>query len=153
MYLSDNIAALGELSVGACFASAIDWHHGFEATFLGAKAQLLDFRISLLNRDGKVFGPHFNLQVKARTAPALGRAIKVGFTREEVVRAAAMGIPLYVAVMEIQPSQAPQIWIRAVVDPGKGINSISRTHLLGDRATLISIYSEVLAYFDSVKYS
>jgi len=150
VHLINSLGKLGEYTVGACFVMEVDGHHGFEVAFLGDKAQVLDFRISLIDADGKTFGSHFNLQVKARRAPPLDRPIQVGFTLAEVARASAMNVPLFVAVIEELPRRKTKVWIKAVVDPTVGVDSIQRKHSLNSNATLKKLYGEVMAHFTGV---
>src|SRR5438094_8618833 len=99
MHITNRIGDRGEIAAQMCFARAVDGQYGFEVAFLGAKAQLLDLRVALLDQTGRVFGPHFYVQVKShRERP--GRRFPCRLSAAEVRSSRAGLVPIYVVGVE-----------------------------------------------------
>ena len=151
MQSTNQIGGRGENAAQWCFLRPVHGHNGFEPTFLGEKAQLLDLRVALLNPEGKAFGPHFYVQAKTHQARR-GRRFPARFTAEEVGRAKAGLVPVYVVGVELDGDTKENVWICGI-DAQASLPSIPKAHDLRAAATLIQLYDEVQSHFNRAAYS
>ncbi|XDF33607.1 hypothetical protein RBH89_15500 [Paracidovorax avenae] len=150
MLVTNLIGDRGENAVSMCFVKPVAKHNGFEPHFLGPKAQLLDFHVSLLNPSGKAFGPHFFVQVKtSHVKPS--PMFKAGFNGTCVTRAKAGLAPVYVAGVEIDGDKE-RVWICGI-ESQSTLNSIPKLYNLRNASTLKKLYGEVLSHFQASAYS
>lgn len=152
MLVSNLIGDRGENAVQMCFVRALAQHNGFEPHFLGPKAQLLDFHVSLLDSAGKAFGPHFFVQVKTKKKPSVDKKFIAGFGSNEVFRAKAGWVPVYVAGVEVISDTSEKVWVCGLGSQPT-LNSIPKAHNLKSPTTLIKLYGEVLDHFNAHTYA
>lgn len=148
---TNPIGDRGENAAERCFVRPIDMHYGFETSFLGDKAQLLDFRVALLDSAGQVFGPHFYVQVKTHQVRR-GKAFPTRFSAEQVRRAKAGLTPTYLVGVELDGDTKENVWICGIGSQTV-LPSIPKLHDLKERSTLIQLYGEVLTHFQAAAYS
>ncbi len=110
MQSTNQIGGRGENAAQWCFLRPVHGHNGFEPTFLGGRPNCLGHALHLLNPEGKAFGPHFYVQVKTRQARR-GRRFPARFTAEEVGRAKAGLVPVYVVEVELDGDTKENVWI------------------------------------------
>ncbi|WP_296000175.1 hypothetical protein [Rugamonas sp.] len=149
MSTTNHLGNLGEDVVSLLFRRRIDKVYRFSVTFLGEKAQLLDFMVNLLDDNGSEYGPFFFLQVKTTaTIGAPGAGIPATFTAEEVRNARARKVPVYLVAVESGDDDAERIFAIAIDETLKGgVAVVPPIFSLADKATRMRIYDEVHAYF------
>lgn len=122
----------------------------FSVTFLGAKAQLLDFMVNLLDADGYEYGPFFFLQVKTSGEVDGRKSIPARFSAKEVRRACARKVPVYLAAVGRLSDDFEDVYIIAVdASLQGGIRVVPKIFPLAMKETRLRIYDEVHAYFQS----
>jgi len=151
MQSTNQIGGRGENAAQWRFLRPINGHNGFEPTFLGEKAQLLDFRVALLSPEGKVFGPHFYVQVKTHQVRK-GKRFPARFTTEEVVRAKSGLVPVYIVGVELDGDMKENVWICGI-EAQPALPSIPKARDLRAAATLVQLYDEVQSHFTRTTYS
>lgn len=151
MHTSNQLASMGEYAAALLFRRKIAGVHRFTATFLGEKAQLLDYLVNLLDANGHEYGPFFFLQVKTTAAIARpGRGIRAKFSAREVRLVQARKVPVYLAaVMSLSDGQE-EIYVMGIdVAQRGGVSVVPRLFPLSDDGVRMAIYREVNAYFCS----
>jgi hypothetical protein len=151
MRVNNLVGERGENAVHMCFIKLISGHNGFEPHFLGAKAQLIDFHVALLDENGKAFGPHFFVQVKARHGKSVG-SFNTGFTSHYVKSAKEGWVPFYVVGVDLVSNKREDVWLCGL-ETQTTLNTIPRSHNLKSQTTLKRLYTEVLKHFDSNSYA
>jgi hypothetical protein len=150
MLTTDLIGERGENALEMRFLRAINGHNGFDPVFLGAKVQLLDYRVALLDSSGKAFGPHFYVQVKTHNPTGKG-TLSVGWDTTKIDQARAGIAPVFIAGVELVSSKKEKVWICGVTTQTK-LSSILKKHSLENDNTLIKLYGDVLDYYKTLKY-
>jgi hypothetical protein len=146
----DSIGKRGE----ALFRVAITrWCGGeqwFDDTFLGEKAEGLDFEVRLLG--SAVFHASFYVQVKATAKPnryegtGKDRKIRVTLKASDAVKLGTMKVPAYVVGIDVLSGKA---FIRNVKAGAKrGFSGIPTRHLLGCKA-IRRLWHEVEEFWKS----
>lgn len=151
MQISNRIGDRGEIAAQLCFARAVDGHYGFEVAFIGAKAQLLDLRVALLDQTGRVFGPHFYVQVKSH-GERPGRRFSCRLNAIAVRSAKAGLVPVYVVGVELVGDTTENVWICGLQQQ-HALPSLPKSHSLKDRNTLVRLYRDVLVHFQGAQYT
>ncbi|NYE64141.1 hypothetical protein FHW58_005376 [Duganella sp. 1224] len=151
MGITNHLGNLGEDLVSLLFRRRIDNAYRFSTTFLGEKAQLLDFMVNLLDDSGSAYGPFFFLQVKATNKPSPpGQLIPARFTSDEVKRALARRCPVYLVAVACVDDDSEEVFVIAVETTlTGGVAGVPRLFSLSETGTRLQIYKEVQTHFGS----
>ena len=151
MYAKNHLGNLGEDVVSLLMSRKINGAYRFSTKFLGEKAQLLDFMVSLLDAKGAEYGPFFFLQVKATESVAReANGISVRFSAGEVKAAQARKVPVYLAGVESLSDDDENVGVMGIdVHLLHGVTVVPRLFSLQLQETRQVIYDEVHAYFQS----
>jgi hypothetical protein len=82
VHANNHLGSLGENIVSLLLQRKLNGCYRFSVRFLGAKAELLDFLVELLDDDGKAYGPHFYLQVKTTASASTARETRMQLYKE-----------------------------------------------------------------------
>lgn len=151
MSTTNHLGNLGEDIVSLLFSRKIDNAYKFSPTFLGEKAQLLDFMVNLLDDTGSAYGPFFFVQVKTtETRLQPKRSIPARFSAQEVRVAQARKCPVYlVAVASIDDDSEAIFAIAVDASYTNGLAAVPQLFSLLSKEIRMQIYNEVHAYFTS----
>ena len=150
MSTTNHVGNLGEAVVSLLFGRKTGGRYRFGVQFLGAKAQLLDFLIELLDEGGAPFGPYFFVQVKCTEDGDVGGSAPAVFTAAEVSNAQKKLVPVYLAAVRIVDEDSEEVFILAVDSSlEKGIAVVPNFFPLTDNSVRLKIYDEVKHHFDN----
>jgi hypothetical protein len=146
---ANHLGNLGEYVVSLLFRRTVNDVYRFSVTFLGAKAQLLDFMVNLLDANGSEYGPFFFLQVKTSAKqPSRKQGIPARFSANEVSRACARKVPVYLAAVGRLSDDLEDIFIIGVdASLQGGVRRVPKIFSLALKETRLTIHDEVHAYF------
>jgi hypothetical protein len=128
----DRIGKRGEALFHAIITKWCDGVQRFDATFLGAKAEGLDFEVELIN--SAIFRAMFYVQVKATAKPnrysGVGkkRRIRVTLKSSDARKLGNMKIPAYVVGVDVLSGRAYIAHVKAGAT--KGFTGISTRQVL-----------------------
>jgi hypothetical protein len=155
VHANNHLGSLAENIVSLLLQRKLNGCYRFSVRFLGAKAELLDFLVELLDDDGKAYGPHFYLQVKTTASASIAsQLVHARFSPDEVKRAQGRRVPVYLVAVECRHDDKEKTYIRAVdASLSAGVPGVHRRHSLKDRETRMQLYKEVDVYFNSLPLS
>lgn len=148
---SDSVGALGEDVVGVLFGRKIEKKFRFLPQSLGAKFELFDFIVQLLDDTEHPYGPYFFLQVKSTCDCHDNASVSAPFSAEEVRRALGRRAPVYLVGVYIPEDGEPEEVFALAVDSNltKGISVVPRHFSLREKDVRMAIFAEVHSYFES----
>jgi len=142
------IGDIGEEYVSHTLHRVIGKDRLFRVTPLGAKYELFDFMVNIINPDGAPTGHFFLLQVKAQAVDDFNRPLKVEFTREEVQMVKLRKVPSYLVGVHVNGNRQRGYFIALDCNRDVGVYSVPKTYKLKNDNNLLMLCSEVSSYFD-----
>lgn len=151
MRSKNHLGRFGERVVSLLFQRRINGEYRFWSTFLGEKAEAVDFIVHLLDSKGAPYGPYFFVQVKTTAAsPTQGNLVPARFSAGEVEGARARGAPVYLIAVECLDEDSEEVYVLPIDESlPTGVSGVPRIYSLKDKETRLQIYREVHAYFES----
>lgn len=145
---SESIGRMGEDYVPNTLHRQISKQNLFKVTHLGAKYELFDFMVNLLNSKGLPSGPFFLLQVKATEVKSFDDPIKTRFTHQEVAMAHLRKVPAYLLVVQICGNRMRGYFVAIDKDRTHGFETFPKKHVFKNDANLKKLYTEIREYFE-----
>lgn len=145
---ADAVGRMGEDYVPSALHRQISKKNLFKATHLGAKYELFDFMVNLLNDDGLPSGPFFLLQVKATEVNSFDDPVEVRFTREQVAMAHLRKVPAYLLGVQIRGNRMRGYFVSIDNDREKGYAAIPKTYEFKNDKNLKLLYNEINEHFN-----
>lgn len=120
----------------------------FKATHLGAKYELFDFMVNLLNDKGLPSGPFFLLQVKATEVDSFSDPVEVRFSRDEVMKAHLRKVPAYLLVVQVCGNRMKGYFIAIDKNRTHGFTTFQKNFEFKNDNNLKMLYNEIDDYFN-----
>lgn len=146
---ADNVGALGEDIVAVLFGRKINGKFRFLPQRLGAKFELFDFIVQLLDETESPAGPYFFLQVKSTCEAGDVGSISAPFTASEVQSAINRRAPVYLVGVRIPDDNGLEDVYALAVDStlSKGVSVVPRYFSLSKKEVRLEIFDEVMTNF------
>lgn len=145
----EAVGRMGEDYVPSTMHRQIKKRNLFKATHLGAKYELFDFMINLLNDRGLPSGPFFLLQVKATEVKSFAEPIVARFSREEVLMAHLRKVPAYLLVVQVCGNRVKGHFVAIDKERQQGFTTFPKTYEFKNDKNLEILYNEIGEYFNS----
>ncbi|WP_163002414.1 hypothetical protein [Pseudomonas viridiflava] len=148
MRVNNIIGDIGEEYVSHTLHRVIGKDRLFRVTPLGAKYELFDFMVNIIDTNGGPTGHFFLLQVKAQAIDDFNEPLKVEFTKEEVQMVKLRKVPSYLVGVQVKGNRQRGYFIALDCSRTAGVYRVPKTHILKNDSNLLGLCAEVSNYFD-----